>query len=117
RQKALELYNEALKLDDAQADFWIGKVYSRGGLPGPDWNALEADARRAARLDRDGPAGYSVLAFVLLYQSRQAADIPGRVAKLKEALNAYEEAFQRSSEQDKDWPTLVLNRSIASLDL
>jgi tetratricopeptide (TPR) repeat protein len=115
--KAFELYSKAVELDPTNAEFLIRKAYSRTTLPNPDWHEIEDTARTAIKLAAKDATSHGLLGYVYLMQSRRESNSKARVAKLQQALAAYQEAIDDSNGHEEDLPTLLLNRSISYLDL
>jgi len=121
-QEVFNSYDSAIKFDDSQADYYIGRGLARRRLPDLDLDAFRADAEAAIKRDADNPGGYSIRADATIQASFKLADLRLRAPMLESAVADCTKAIalsksntKKTGSKDEELAVYYINRSNAHL--
>jgi serine/threonine protein kinase len=92
---AVTAYNEAIRLDNTHAEYYVARGHALARRPNPDWKAIAGDAAKARGALRKGEYDRSagLLAHIAVMQARRESDRTQGVAYLRSAIKHYEAAI------------------------
>jgi serine/threonine protein kinase/tetratricopeptide (TPR) repeat protein len=119
REQAVAAWAEAVRLDGERADYWVGQGKARLQLPNFKLDDVEKDVATALLKDPKLSSAHGLRGYLMVLRSRNEPTLSKRIAPVKEAVKAYDEALRLIEKQgtDAERADSWAGRSMAKLEL
>ncbi|OAI54642.1 hypothetical protein AYO44_14575 [Planctomycetaceae bacterium SCGC AG-212-F19] len=120
RRRAVAAWTEAVRLDESNAEYRVGRGKATLQLANYQLEDVEADAKKALELNKDLPSAHGLHGHTLLLRSRQEKVALKRLEPARAAVRAYDEAVRLGqSRQDAggELAAALTGRSTARVEL